>query len=1233
MTAQLPPTGERFLPELMPGEIALEHQHRYHIAAVLARGLDVLDVASGEGYGSSLLADVAKSVVGVDIDEDAIGFASRKYCAAPNLRFAAGACSALPLQDASVDLVVSFETIEHHDEHEAMLAEIKRVLRPGGMLIISSPDKHEYSDAPNYRNPYHVAELYRDEFEALLGRWFRSYRLYGQRVRHASTFFAIEDRVSSADRIANFVVDDTVGTIVQSASAIAPRYLVAIASDHAELPALAVGTFADRQEEQRIERLGAELQSAQEEASATRQQIADLQSQNRVRTEEVSHLRLELQEWRKHADALEVRAGAQEAALRQIGERHAKQLIEAHDGGVQFAKQKMEGELSSLRSALSGVQFAKQKMEGELSTLRSALAHSDAQFQSVVRSWSWRITRPLRVGRRLAARFKRHALNGTVVPTRAQVTSVAEEFDEKYYLRRYADVANAGIDPYQHYAMFGRPEGRSGRPPKLVLRQTGSATLATASFIHDVGPEASNNTSDGARRGAVLVVSHEATRTGAPILAWNICRELREHYEVVALLLGKGPLLNNFDEVCDAVAGPYTPADRDPMALSGVIGELCDRYDFEFAVVNSIASRSVLQPLAERYVPSTLLVHEFYKFHCSPDELVDTLAWACQVVFSAKIVLDSADIERTHPAKGYAHVVPQGKSQIPGDTRDTRPDETKGVTDQEPRVKALQNKILRGRTNKPFIVLGAGTIEYRKGVDLFVATAAEIERYAPDADILMVWVGGVVEGYKQYAEFVTTQVEQSGLADRIEFVGETPDLEALYRFAEVCFVPSRLDPLPNIALDAITAGLPVLSFENATGVAENFKGDPQLEQCVLPFLDVQEAARRIIALYNSPTDRRLLSQRMTALAADRFDMSRYVAKLIDLAKPGRRLVEQERADIQTLLSGKDFAEWFYLPSGSLTSREEAIQQYVKASQAGIYLRKPAPGFYPNKYTECHALSQTRAEPFAHYIAAGRPSGAWQEELLDVSLPQPASGSAGRIAVHIHAFYPDLLADIVRRLSANELEADLFISVPSAVIGAECENLLFSYRAGTRTIRVVPNSGRDIGPFVTEFGSELLQYNVIGHFHTKKSVHVDPKSNLVRNWVNHLMETLLGTQHRAAEAIVSAFANDPKLGLVFADDPHLIGWDKNLPFAKPLAQKLGLDRLPEQFFSFPVGTMFWARPAALKALFESGLQWEDYPSEPLPIDGSMLHALERLLPSIVQHAGYRRKVTYAAGLTR
>ncbi len=150
---------------------------------------DVLDlgllVSSGEGYGTALLASHAAFITGVDIAEDAVAHARRNY-QLPNLEFRLGSCSKIPLPDATVDLVVSFETIEHHDEHEQMLAEIKRVLKPDGMVIISSPDKAIYTDKPDYHNPFHVKELYRDEFEALFRTRFKNVVGLGQKVMFGS---------------------------------------------------------------------------------------------------------------------------------------------------------------------------------------------------------------------------------------------------------------------------------------------------------------------------------------------------------------------------------------------------------------------------------------------------------------------------------------------------------------------------------------------------------------------------------------------------------------------------------------------------------------------------------------------------------------------------------------------------------------------------------------------------------------------------------------------------------------------------------------------------------------------------------------------------------------------------------------------------------------------------------------------------------------------------------------
>ena len=103
---------------------------------------------------------------------------------------------------------------------------------------------------------------------------------------------------------------------------------------------------------------------------------------------------------------------------------------------------------------------------------------------------------------------------------------------------------------------------------------------------------------------------------------------------------------------------------------------------------------------------------------------------------------------------------------------------------------------------------------------------------------------------------------------------------------------------------------------------------------------------------------------------------------------------------------------------------------------------------------------------------------------------------------------------------------------------------------------------------------------------------------------------------------------------FPDDPHLLGWGENLPYATDLARRLGIaEPLPATTFNFPVGSMFWARTAALRPLLELGLNWDDFPAEPVPYDGSLLHAIERLLPFVVERAGFRSAVTHVAGVTR
>ncbi|TDK66528.1 glycosyltransferase [Sapientia aquatica] len=183
-------TGERFIPTEQ-GRIRLEHYHRYASVLDIVEKKDVLDVACGAGYGSAMLSDVSRSVVGVDISIEAVEHASKTY-KSKNLTFCQGSASDLGFRDATFDVVVSFETIEHLLEQAEMIAEIRRVLRPDGVLVISSPNRPIYAEERSDQNEFHVKELDFNEFDNLLKNQFPSIRYYGQRLLLGSVVQSIE---------------------------------------------------------------------------------------------------------------------------------------------------------------------------------------------------------------------------------------------------------------------------------------------------------------------------------------------------------------------------------------------------------------------------------------------------------------------------------------------------------------------------------------------------------------------------------------------------------------------------------------------------------------------------------------------------------------------------------------------------------------------------------------------------------------------------------------------------------------------------------------------------------------------------------------------------------------------------------------------------------------------------------------------------------------------------------
>jgi|ERR1700719_10361 len=174
--------AERMVPESSDRFTFWEHVYRYAFACRFAAGNRVLDVACGEGYGAAALRNAGAShVVGVDISEEVCLHARKKY----GLDARAGAAESIPLADSSVELVVSFETIEHVPNPAVFLDECARILVPGGRLIVSTPNKDVYSRPGVPKNQYHCSEMTEEEFLSALRPKFRKIRLYTQHLYSA----------------------------------------------------------------------------------------------------------------------------------------------------------------------------------------------------------------------------------------------------------------------------------------------------------------------------------------------------------------------------------------------------------------------------------------------------------------------------------------------------------------------------------------------------------------------------------------------------------------------------------------------------------------------------------------------------------------------------------------------------------------------------------------------------------------------------------------------------------------------------------------------------------------------------------------------------------------------------------------------------------------------------------------------------------------------------------------
>ena len=260
-------TGERYLPWLEQSLIAYEHLHRYAYATTFVEGKRVLDLACGEGYGSKMMSNAASSVIGIDIDDQAVEHARSKYGSA-KLQFLKGSITAVPISDDhSFDVIVCFEAIEHIDDHHQLLTEAKRLLKADGIFIVSTPNKVTYHDESREDNPFHKKELYFDEFQKLLTKYFRNVTFLGQRVHSNSNIWPIG--TVNAPGIQEIVIERGESEFqVVSGEKRVPHYFIALATDTA--PVLQSGSVLIDQSDEWLRTNKKDIESRDETIASLR---------------------------------------------------------------------------------------------------------------------------------------------------------------------------------------------------------------------------------------------------------------------------------------------------------------------------------------------------------------------------------------------------------------------------------------------------------------------------------------------------------------------------------------------------------------------------------------------------------------------------------------------------------------------------------------------------------------------------------------------------------------------------------------------------------------------------------------------------------------------------------------------------------------------------------------------------------------------------------------------------
>lgn len=343
-----------------------------------------------------------------------------------------------------------------------------------------------------------------------------------------------------------------------------------------------------------------------------------------------------------------------------------------------------------------------------------------------------------------------------------------------------------------------------------------------------------------------------------------------------------------------------------------------------------------------------------------------------------------------------------------------------------------------------------------------------------------------------------------------------------------------------------------------------------------------------------------------------------------LAREGRRRQQLAR---QVLDSGFFDAGWYRQRYGLDLPDDLALAHFMDHARHG---HSPGPLFDTRWYLDANPdVRDAGLHPLLHYLDNGRAEGRSNcrdlitDQRLQLSL-HPAPAERTDIAVVIHAFYPDLFDEMTRRLRSLPPGFTLHAGVTSGE-----HRLMFEQAVRMAGLicrldcRVVPNRGRNFSTLLVQFGREIADARLVLHLHTKKSLYSGRQRD---DWRDGLLDGLVGSPAQVA-AVLELFDRDLGIGLVYPSTHEGLPywahhWLSNEYQGGQLMRRLGVESFPRKgYFGYPVGGMFWARTEALAPLLALGLTYDDFPEEAGQTDGTLAHAIERVVGLLPRARGF------------